>query len=279
MPPPGYHAAVRSAPRPVGRLLLGLLLAPLVVGLPLVAGAAAARAGEAAPLEERAKALAAEAGALETRFHELEKRVRDLEAAMDEEERQDPDADRPRPRRPARTPAEEKPTEPEAPSSEPKPAEGSPDAEPEGEKPEGEAPPAVPVVVGVYDLDTELSGQAMEAVMRKQMADEDMDLPPNVLDEIFDQFKERLKTFTFELTVAEDGTWHAAGTMDEGEEQSARGTWTDKGDGAYEFLQTEENGEKPDEPQTLHATYEDGVLRLEMPNELLPFSLVLRKRA
>lgn len=85
---------------------------------------------------------------------------------------------------------------------------------------------------------------------------------------------EGMKKMDFTVTLSGDGSFSVTGNAD-GKEQ-AKGTW--KLDGKkLAIVTTHERGKAQENPETLHGTLENGVLRFK-PQKDMPFDLVFKKK-
>jgi hypothetical protein len=124
-----------------------------------------------------------------------------------------------------------------------------------------------PEVSGVYALDKEASVEAILAVQLDGVEDEEM--AEMIREGIASEFRQ----VTITLSVEADGTFHVRlqGTgeeEEEGEESTARGTWTrdETRIGKSQrllFLTTHEDGVEDTNPKELVGTWEDGRLVLQ----------------
>jgi len=225
---------------------------------------------------------------LQKALQDLDKRLEDLEKAMEREERGEEarparkKAKKPEPKKKDGEEGAEKKdgeaSEEEAPSDEgEKPAaEGEDGAEKKEGEDEGEPgiDPAILEVAGTYTVDIDALVEAMVAAMQEESGGE---LPQEFLDMFVEQFRTQLEESDLAFVFETDLTWKVAGTM-AGETQDAGGTWSREGN-ELTLLQTYENGEEKDEPDTMTGTFEDGVIELVPDDEAgVPFAIVLRKQ-
>ena len=150
---------------------------------------------------------------------------------------------------------------------EPEAAPAAPQSEPIPATPIVPAPIVVwPQVSGVYALDKDASVEAILAVQLEGVEDEEM--AEMIREGIASEFRQ----VTITLSVEADGTFHVrvqgTGEEEEGQESTARGTWTrdETRIGKSQrllFLTTHEDGVEDTSPKELVGTWEDGRLVLQ----------------